>query len=121
MTRLTKAEKTGRAVSELFARLEARENEYPARLMAALEEATQPYNNFELRVVAKNYVLYDRNETTYHHLSPEYTFENFEDLKDLEHVLWRIREARAEQAVLQNLRVIAMAKLTTEERKALGL
>jgi hypothetical protein len=121
MTRLTKAEKTARDESELLARIAQHEAEYPVRLMALLEEATQLYNNFELRIISNNYVLYDRNEATYHRLSSEYTFENFEDLKDLEHILWRIREARAEQAVLQNLRENAMAKLTAEERKALGL
>lgn len=113
-------EKSTRA--ELFAKVEAnRMSEYPARLMTALEEATVR-NNYELTVQSGMFRLLDRDEG--HYTSLSFHYDGPEDYATLEELEWDLRvkaDEREEARRKQEARLAALAKLTAEDRAALGL
>lgn len=109
---------------ETKAQREARwEAEYLPRLMAALEEATNK-NNYELMVVDGKFKLRNRDVESWYDptwLSPTYSMNDFDVLEDLEFELNLARQAREEAERKLATRQAALAKLTKEEREALGL
>ena len=122
MARKTKAElKAEREAYE--AELRAKEvAAYPARLMAALEEATQK-NNYELTVVNGMFSLRDRDASRDPALSltAAWTSNSQMALDSLEWDLQMKAEERVESERLSALRRAAFAKLSQEEKDALGL
>jgi hypothetical protein len=125
MARRTAAER--RAEAERMHQLseEARVNresaEYPAKLMAALEEATTK-NNYELKVRDGLFNLRDRDSRD----SPllltlQYNVHSYNALEGLEYDLQEKAAERAESERLSALRRAAFAKLSEEEKNALGL
>jgi hypothetical protein len=119
MSRLTQ-EEIARASAQA-SMMEERKAEFPEQLMSVLQEATQPFNNYELRVIAGNFTLRERNKNEVTVLSPVYSYKNFKYLQDLEYALALAKELRSREAIAENFRKNALAKLTVEERKALGL
>ena len=121
MARKTKAELQAER-EEAQALQEAHEfAQYPTRLMAALERATTL--NFELEVRNSQFNLRDRDDsypqlfvlTFTHDQDSQNALESLEyDLKDKE-------AAEAEATRRYELKKAALAKLTEEERKLLGL
>jgi hypothetical protein len=123
MTRKTKAELAAEREAAMAAERALERESYPARLMRALEEATQK-NNYELTVKDGYFTLHDRDSSDYDNprsLSYPYTSNSFFALEDLESDLRDKAEERAESLRLSELRKIAWAKLSDEERHALGL
>ena len=122
MARKTKAE----LAAELDVALALREADefaqYPSRLMAALEEATQK-NNFELVVRNSQFVLVDldRPRDTPFTLTMTHTKTSQWALEGLECVMEEMAEERAEAARKRDVRATALAKLTAEERELLDL
>jgi len=122
MARKTKAELQAER-EEAQALQEAHEfAAYPSRLMAALEEATTQ-SNYELEVRNNQFTLRDRDsrrpETVF--LTLTHTRDSREALDNLE---WNLRgkaEEREEAERRRQARETALAKLTAEERKLLGL
>jgi hypothetical protein len=121
MPRLTKEEIARAAAVAWASMIEERKAEYPVQLMSVLQEATQPFNNYELRVIAGNFTLRERNKNEVIVLAPVYSYENFEYLQDLEYTLALAKESRSRKAIAEKFLKNALAKLTVEERKALGL
>jgi hypothetical protein len=100
----------------------ARENaEYPTKLMALLEEATQ-HSNYELEVRNGMFALRDRDsrDSTLS-LTMSYTENSFNALESLEWDLKEKADERAESERLSALRRQAFLKLSEEEQQALGL
>ena len=126
MARRTAAER--RAEAERMRQLSeearvARETaEYPARLMAALEEATEK-NNYELTVKNGMFSLRDRDENRAPALSltAAYTENSYNALESLEWDLRMKAEERAEAERRLALKRAALSKLSEEEREVLGL
>ena len=122
MARKTKAELQAER-EEAQALQEAHEfAQYPSRLMAALEEATTQ-SNYELEVRDNQFTLRDRDsrrpETVF--LTLTHTRDSRQTLSGLE---WNLRvkaDERAEAERQRQAREAALAKLTEEERKLLGL
>ena len=122
MARKTKAERQAEAEAWAAATLALAQAEYPARLMAALELATRT-NNYELSVENGMFVLRDRDQRrpTAVMLTTSYTLDNHTALDELEWTM-RVKAEEREQAERQRqAREAALAKLTEEERKLLGL
>jgi hypothetical protein len=122
MARKTKAERQAEAEAWAAATLAMEQAEYPARLMAALELATRT-NNYELSVENGMFVLRDRDQRrpTAVMLTTSYTLDNHTALDELEWSM-RVKADEREQAERQRqAREAALAKLTEEERKLLGL
>jgi hypothetical protein len=122
MARKTKAELQAEAEARAAATLAMEQAEYPSRLMAALEAATTQ-SNYELEVRDSQFTLRDRDsrrpETVF--LTLTHTRDSREALDTLE---WNLRskaEAREEAERQRLAREAALAKLTAEERKLLGL
>lgn len=122
MARKTKAELTAEREAAVAARRLAEAEAYPAKLMAALEEATEK-NNYELTVKNGMFSLRDRNESRAPALSltMSYTENSWNALECLEYDLESAAEERAESLRLSELRKVAWSKLSDEERHALGL
>lgn len=122
MARKTKAELQAER-EEAQALQEAHEfAQYSSRLMAALEEATTR-SNYELEVRDNQFTLRDRDsrrpDTVF--LTLTYTRDSRQALDNLE---WNLRvkaDERAEAERQQQARETALAKLTEEERKLLGV
>ena len=121
MARKTKAELTAEREAAEAARRLAEAEAYPAKLMAALEEATTE-NNYELTVRNGMFSLRDRNsrDSTLS-LTMEYTENSFNALECLEYDLELAAEERAESERLSAVRRAAFLKLSKEEQSALGL
>ena len=122
MARKTKAELQAEAEAWAAATLATEQAEYPARLMAALELATRT-NNYELSVENGMFALRDRDQRRPKAvmLTTSYTLDNHTALDELE---WSMRvkaEEREEATRQRQAREAALAKLTEEERKLLGL
>lgn len=95
---------------------------YPARLMAALEEATTK-NNYNLTVRNGMFSLrdlLDLGDLTMS-LTMSYTESSWNALESLEWDLEQYAKERAEAERLTELRRAAFAKLSKEEQNALGL
>jgi hypothetical protein len=111
MTRKTKAE------------LQAAEAlTYPAKLIAALEEATQK-SNYDLEVLDGAFRVRDRDSSwgAYHALGIAYSPDAQDVLDDLVWDLEAKAQQRAERERQRTLKQTALSKLTPEERSALGL
>ena len=107
---------------ELQAMAEAHEfAQYPSRLMAALERATD--NNFELEVRNCRFEVRDRDASKSETflLTMTHTRESQEALQELEYNLETKEELRAEELKRYTLKKSALAKLTAEEKEALDL
>ena len=122
MARKTKAELNAEREAAVAARRLAEAEAYPAKLMAALEEATTK-NNYELEVRNGMFSLRDRDSTGNFTLSLTmmYTENSYNALESLEYDLEEKAEERAESERLSALRRAAFAKLSEEEKSALGL
>lgn len=123
MARKTKAELNAEREAAMAAERALEMESYPARLMRALEEATQK-NNYELTVKNGYFTLRDRDSSDYDtplSLSYPYTSNSFFALEDLESDLRGKAAERAESLRLSELRRAAFAKLSKEEQNALGL
>jgi hypothetical protein len=97
--------------------------EYPARLMRALEEATSK-NNYELEVRDGMFTLRDRDSRNYDnplHLLHSYSEDTQNNLENLEWDLTEKAQERARRDQLYAVKQAALAKLSDEERAALGL
>ena len=122
MARKTKAELQAER-EEAQALQEAHEfAQYPSRLMAALEEATTR-SNYELEVRDNQFTLRDRDSRR-----PDTVFLTLTHTRDsrqaLDNLEWNLRvkaDERAEAERQRQAREAALAKLTEEERKLLGL
>ena len=122
MARKTKAELQAER-EEAQALQEAHEfAQYPSRLMAALEEATTR-SNYELEVRDNQFTLRDRDSRR-----PETVFLTLTHTRDsrqaLDNLEWNLRIKADERAEAERQRLAredALAKLTEEERKLLGL
>ena len=122
MARKTKAELAAEREEALALREAEEFAQFPSRLMAALEEATQK-NNFELTVKNNVFVLVDRDRprdnpftlTMTHTKTSQWSLEALEST--LEEMEMERAHARAQAAV----RAAALAKLTKEERELLDL
>lgn len=119
MARETKAERLAREHAEREEREATAMAHYFPRLMAALARATNEYY-FELTVKEGMFKLVDRNSSDTYVLSPTWTREAWE-LDNLESELASLDRERAEQARLTEVRRQAFAKLSDEEKQALGL
>jgi hypothetical protein len=118
MPRQTKAEREARQAEFIAQQEEENRNTYFPRLMKALEEASNLY--WDISVKNGAFVVDDKNRTEYI-VSPVYREANMWSLDDLER---DIRNEQLRQAEVQRqyeLRKNALAKLTEEDRKALGL
>ena len=95
--------------------------QYPTRLMAALERATTL--NFELEVRNSRFEVRDRD--TNQHEPFVLTFKHDQDsqnaLESLEYDLKEVEEAEAEATRRYELKKAALAKLTPEEKEVLNL
>jgi len=122
MARKTKAELAAEREAAEAARRLAEAEAYPAKLMAALEEATTE-NNYELEVRNGMFSLRDRDSSSDLTLSltMSYTENSFDAVESLEWDLNSKAEERAEAERRRNLRATALNKLTAEERELLGL
>lgn len=121
MARKTKAELAAEREAYEAAQRAERAAAYPARLMAALEEATQK-NNYELTVVNGLFSLRDREAgLLFESLTAAYTENSWNALENLEWDLQMKAEERAESERRYQVRQAALAKLSNEERELLGL
>ena len=97
-------------------------SQFPSRLMAALEEATQK-NNFELTVKNNVFVLVDRDRPrdTPFTSTMTHTKTSQWQLEALERVMEEMEMERAHTRAQAAVRAAALAKLTAEERELLDL
>lgn len=121
MARKTKAEKLALQERERRRAMDQQINDYPALLMRILEFATEM--NYELRVKEGQFVLHDRDGSSYDDvvLTQTYSDESLYRIEMLEGLL----ECKAEQEREANRRLLvrqsALAKLSAEEREILGI
>ena len=116
MARKTKAEKQAEQQAEREA-FEARAAaEYSPRLMKDGYELTVRDGQFKL----VDYIFLGERGYTYL-FDPSYTPESLTNLEDLEYRLEQLEEERTEANRLYALKQEALAKLTDEERRVLGL
>ncbi len=126
MARRTAAERRAEAerMRELSeqARVARETAEYPAKLMAALEEATN-LNNYELTVKNGMFSLRDRDASTDLTLSltAAYTENSYNALENLEWDLQEKAQEREQALRRYTMKQTALAKLSKEERELLGL
>jgi hypothetical protein len=125
MARKTQEEKAAEWAAERALAVAAQAAEYPARLMAALEEATQK-NNYELTVKNGFFRLRNRDADRYGRgdvVEFSYLFnEEYQDrLESLECDLHYAAEERERALRLRAAKDAALAKLTKDERDLLGL
>jgi hypothetical protein len=119
MARETKAQRKAleeKENQELQAQLA---QDYPQTLMSVLERATKL--NYELTVRNQSFELFDRDGPYSFALTLQYSQENQETLEQLD---WNLRIKLADKEERQRLyevKKVALAKLTTEEHKELGL
>lgn len=95
--------------------------QYPTRLMAALERATTL--NFELEVRNSQFNLRDRDTNRHEPFILTFTHnrESQNELESLEYDLKDKEEAEAEATRRYELKKAALAKLTPEEKELLNL
>ena len=122
MARKTKAEQAAEREEALALREAEEFAQFPSRLMAALEEATQK-NNFELTVKNSAFVLMDRDRPrdTPFTLTMTHTKTSQWQLVSLEDTLEELEMNRAHARAQAAVRAAALAKLTQEERELLNL
>lgn len=122
MARKTKAELAAEREAYEAARRAEQVAAYPAKLMAALEEATTE-NNYELTVKNGMFSLRDRDANTDLTLSltMSYTENSWNALESLEWDLEQYAEERANRERRYAVKQAALSKLSNEEREVLGL
>jgi hypothetical protein len=122
MARKTKAELAAEREAYEAARRAEQVAAYPAKLMAALEEATTK-NNYELTVKNGMFSLRDRDANTDLTLSltMSYTENSWNALESLEWDLEQYADERANRERRAALKSSALSKLSNEEREVLGL
>lgn len=123
MTRKTKAELVAEREAALAAARLEEQLAYPSRLMAALEDAVTN-NNYQLTVSAGFFVVSDRNARRpdqFYELTYSYSTATQFNLEELEDALRNAAEERALAARRYEMKQIALAKLTNEERELLGI
>ena len=121
MARETKAQREVREAAEKAQRLEVAKATYVERMMAVLRRATK--QNFELEVSeTMHFRVTDRDgREDYFYVSPAWDESADMELVELEQsVEWK-EEAAEDAERLRNLRKNALAKLSEEERTALGV
>lgn len=121
MARKTKAEQQAEREAERQAQMAVARATYPERMMAVLERATK--ENFELEVKNAQFVVTDRDDRyrQAYNLMPAWTETADMDLFALEVSVELKEEERAESERLSQVRRAAFAKLSEEEKNALGL
>jgi len=93
--------------------------DYPQTLMTVLERATKM--NYELTVRDQSFELFDLDSAYSFSLTLQYSQENQRTLEELD---WNLRIKLADEEEKKRryeVKKAALAKLTAEERKALGL
>lgn len=122
MARKTKAELAAEREAYEAARRAEQVAAYPAKLMAALEEATTK-NNYDLTVKNGMFSLRDRDANTDLTLSltMSYTENSWNALESLEWDLEQYADERANRQRRAALKSSALSKLSNEEREVLGL
>jgi len=121
MARETRAEREVRLEAEHQAQLAVAKASYTERMMAVLERAVK--ENFELNVSNGQFVVEDRDDRyrQAYNLQPTWSETADMDLYRLEVSVELKEEASAELVRKAQVRGKALAKLTEEEREALGL
>jgi hypothetical protein len=121
MARETRAEREVRLEAEHQAQLAVAKASYTERMMAVLERAVK--ENFELNVSNGQFVVEDRDDRyrQAYNLQPTWSETADMDLYSLEVSVELKEEASAELVRKAQVRGKALAKLTEEEREALGL
>lgn len=128
MARETVAQRNARMAAEREARQAQERAEYPARLMLALDRATNSFN-YELRVSDGQFVVQDRDAeydwARERELSYAWDADSMEALWNLERDLEEKAEAKAERerrvAVKKEAERKVREMLSEEERELLGL
>lgn len=94
---------------------------YSARMMAALEEATE--HGWTISIAGRKFRVWPSNPLVYDGvvLSSSWDEESQQALERLEHQIIAEKTDRAEAAHKEELRRSGRAKLTDEEARALGL
>ena len=123
MARKTKAELAAEQAAFMADRRVVMVQEYPARLMSALEKATKKLN-YELTVNNQlMFVLYDRDASAFFKpsLTPVYTDQSQYALEDLESELEFKAQEQDKAEARYRARSAALNKLTKEELELLNL
>lgn len=121
MARKTKAEFAELVGAAEEERRRAEAATYPERLMALLERAVAV--NFELTVKNSMFVLYDQDDRPSNAVTLSFASTDDSNSK-LDSLTWEVDFKEKEQLAAEELRkakAAALAKLTDEERKLLGL
>jgi hypothetical protein len=121
MAKETKAQRDARFDAEREARMEVAKATYTERMMAVFARATKM--NFDLDVKDAKFVVHDRdsNYREVYSVDPVWNVLADSDLYSLEMAVEFKEEVAAERERKANLRASALAKLTVEDREALGL
>jgi hypothetical protein len=121
MAKETKAQRLEREANDQAQLVAVAKATYTFRLMQVLERAVK--ENFELKVLNCMFQLKDRDGGLYssYMLYPEWSDVSDTALYELEMAVELKEEERAEREQKANVRAGALAKLTAEERTALGL
>ena len=122
MARETKAQQLAREAAMQAEQEMVRAMSYPTHLMEVLERATKM--NYELTVELGKFRLWNRDDSSYegdYLLDLRYSKAADRTLDDLELSVQGKEEAAAEAERRRTVRANAMAKLSAEEREALGL
>ena len=120
MARETKQQRFLRVEQEKFDVLQREIADYPARLMTMLERACNA--NFQLDVRVGEFVLSDRDDPNcWFSLTRFHDPHNVETLNELECRIDVKEKAEQERLRQRAIRSEALAKLTPEEKKVLGL
>lgn len=123
MARKTRAEMAAEREAFEAARRAEEATAYPARLMAALEEATQK-NNYELTVEQGMFALRDRDTSRWDNNLALPVAYNEDAQRNLENLEWDLRQKAADREEAERryaAKQAALAKLSKEERELLGL
>lgn len=120
MTRMTAAERRAREAEQQAAELAQLEADYRPRLMAFLEQASELNCEIEVSDGAFQVTDHDDCNNTWR-LDPGYSMGSLAALNWAESELEEKLERRREAERLIQVRKTALAKLSDEERAALGL
>ena len=122
MARKTKAELAAEQAAFMADRQVVMVQEYPARLMSALEKATKKLN-YELAVKDQKFVLFNRDTSTFFVPALPLVFdtESYYDLEELESELRYKMAVQAAEDAKFAARQAALNKLTKDERQLLDL
>jgi hypothetical protein len=121
MARETKAQREARLEAERLAQVAVARATYTERMMALLARAVR--ENFEMTVDADEFKLSDRDSRfrNEYWVAPVWAEVADVQLYELEMAVEDKEQARAEREQRANVRAVALAKLTAEEREELGL